>query len=163
MVAYLDIIYNRPQSDIYGSDGYGGDNVTERNAPDASSWITNIAYDYQQYSGGTPVVSSGGSTTAAPSSGGTSTFWNILNGISGAIDGVRGAAGGYTQGQYNPPLNPNTPYYNQYGVPYNPGAPGTTPGPTSGFVSPGIIPGVSDTTLLIGLAVLAGVFILARK
>lgn len=161
MATRLDFVYD-PDTGAYvhRNSPNGGNGMSQQ---DPSSWIQNIAYDYQGYIGGSPTVSTTGTTTAAPSSGGTNTFWNILNGISGAIDGIKGAAGGYVQGQYNPPLNPQTPYYNQYGVPFNPGAPGTSPGPTSGFVSPSILPGVSDSTLLFGLLAVAGIIIAVRS
>ncbi len=121
---------------------------------DASSWVQNMAYDYQQYSGGNsaPVVASR-EYTAAPSTGGSS-IWNILNGISGAIDGVQR---GINTGAGGVPLNPNAPYYNQYGVPMNPGAPGTTPGPGSGFMDKPVLGGLTGVHLaLIGAAIVAG-------
>lgn len=134
---------------------------------DDSSWIQNVAYEYQSYIGGAPVVSSSGSSTVAPrasdaniSGGG---FMGILNGISGVIDGVRSGVVGYQTGQYNPPLNPNTPYYNQYGVPMNPGAPGTASGPGSGFQTGAILPGVSNGSLMLIGVGLAAAFFLLRK
>jgi len=159
MVAYLNFAFDPATGAwVHGNSQNGG------NAPvsqDSSSWITNIAYDYQQYSGGNsaPVVSR--EYTAAPStaSGGSSSFWNILNGISGAIDGVRAA----TNPGYNQPLNPNTPYYNQYGVPMNPGAPGTATGPGSGFMTQPVFAGLSGTHLgLIAAALVAGYLVLKK-
>jgi len=128
---------------------------------DASSWVQNIAYDYQQAGGGgsAPVVSQ--PSTYAPQSGGAmSSVWNILNGISGAIDGVQR---GLNTGQGGTPLNPSAPYYNQYGVPMNPGAPGTTPGPGSGFVDQPIIAGLTGLHISLILAALVAGYVVMKK
>ena len=167
MATRLDFVYDRNTGEyIHGNGATMGDNENASTG-DASSWIQNLAYDFQTYSGtgSAPIVSETAPATYAPQSGGSTgkssggSFWNVLNGISGVIDGVRTAVNP-TTGQ---PLNPDTPYYNQRGVPMRPGAPGTAPGPGSGFMDRPVLGSVTGGHLALALAALVAGYFLLKK
>ena len=80
----------------------------------------------------------------------------LLQGINRSVDGLAQV------GQYPPnynaiPMNPNDPRYNNYGVPFNGSAPGTVPGPGSGFMSQPVFGSVTGGQVALGIAALIAI------
>lgn len=136
---------------------------------DASSWVQNIAYDYQTANpASNPAITTGPMVSPSPSSFGKGIAdillagpRLLLAGVNQTIDGVKNAIM-YPPGFQVDPANPNAPRYTQYGVPFNPALPGTSPGPGSGFLQQKVFGDITGGQIAIGLAALAGVILLAK-